>query len=82
MRNQLFIITVIAAIFSVSANITSAVSSADKELEFMKWKHFTITPSLPGSSWGTGGIGVADFNGDGWIDLAVVTHQEDYGEYQ
>ena len=71
MSNKLFIITVITVIFSVSANITFAVSSADKELEFMKWKHFTITPSLPGSSWGTGGIGVADFNGDGSPDVAV-----------
>ena len=71
MSNKLFIIIVIAVIFSVSANITSAVSSADKELEFMKWKHFTITPSLPGSSWGTGGIGVADFIGDGSPDVAV-----------
>jgi hypothetical protein len=71
MSNKLFIITVITAIFSESVSITFAVSSADKELEFMKWKHFTITPSLPGSSWGTGGIGVADFNGDGNPDVAV-----------
>ena len=39
MSNKLFIITVIAAIFSVSASITFAVFSTDKELEFMKWKH-------------------------------------------
>ena len=37
MSNKLFIITVITAIFSVSVSITFAVSSADKELEFMKW---------------------------------------------
>lgn len=41
MSYKLFIITVIAAIFSVLASITFAVFSADKELEFMKWKHQT-----------------------------------------
>ena len=71
MSNKLFIIIVLAAIFSASASITFAFSSGDKELEFTKWKHFTITPSLPGSSWGTGGIGVADFNRDGCPDVAV-----------
>lgn len=39
--------------------------------KFKKWKHFSITDSLPGSAWGTGGIGLADFNGDGRLELAV-----------
>ncbi len=69
--NKLLILIIVVFIFPLSANITFAVSSVDKETEFMKWKHFTITPSLPGSAWGTGGIGVADFNGDGKPDVAV-----------
>jgi hypothetical protein len=71
MSNKLFIISVISAMFVISPCTTLAISSADKESQFTKWKHFTITPSLPGSAWGTGGIGVADFNNDGKPDVAV-----------
>jgi hypothetical protein len=35
------------------------------------WKHLSIDPVLPGSSWGTGGTAVADFNGDGKSDVAI-----------
>ena len=38
---------------------------------FKKWKHFTITESLPGSAWGTGGTGLGDFTGNGIMDVAV-----------
>ena len=37
----------------------------------MKWMHFTITDALPGSAWGTGGIGLADFDGSSSLDVAV-----------
>ena len=37
----------------------------------MKWTHFTVTEALPGSAWGTGGIPLADFDGDGDLDLMV-----------
>jgi len=33
----------------------------------LKWTHFTIADPLGGSSWGTGGIALADFDGDGDI---------------
>jgi hypothetical protein len=38
---------------------------------FGRWTHVTIAEGLPGSAWGTGGIGLADFNGDGRLDIAV-----------
>ena len=37
----------------------------------MKWTHFYVTESLPGKSYGTGGIGLADFDGDGDLDILV-----------
>lgn len=39
--------------------------------KFKKWTHFTIDEALPGSAWGTGGIGLADFDGDGVLEVAV-----------
>ena len=38
---------------------------------FRKWKHFTICESLAGNGWGTGGTGLADFTGNGTLDVAV-----------
>ena len=35
------------------------------------WKHFSIDAILPGSSWGTGGTALADFNKDGKPDVAI-----------
>ena len=37
---------------------------------YKRWKHFTIAESLPGCEWGTGGIGLADFNDDGCINMS------------
>ncbi|MEZ5069600.1 MAG: VCBS repeat-containing protein [Bacteroidales bacterium] len=35
------------------------------------WKHISIDPVLPGSSWGTGGPALCDFDGDGDLDVAI-----------
>ena len=38
---------------------------------YRKWTHFSITDALLGRAWGTGGIGVGDFAGNGRLDVAV-----------
>jgi len=35
------------------------------------WKHYSIDPILPGSSWGTGGPALADYDKDGDLDVAI-----------
>jgi hypothetical protein len=35
------------------------------------WTHFDIANALPGKAWGTGGIGLADFDGKGCLEVAV-----------
>ena len=46
----------------------------------MKWTHFTIGDPLPGSAWGTGGIPLADFDGDGDLDI-VLSRREPQTAY-
>lgn len=53
-----------------SSKETSAVSHE------MKWTHFTIADPLPGSGYGTGSIGLADFDGDGDLDIALSRRSE------
>ncbi len=36
-----------------------------------QWTHFTIQSPLPGEDWGTGGPVLADFDGDGDLDIAL-----------
>ncbi|MDO8539472.1 MAG: VCBS repeat-containing protein [Opitutaceae bacterium] len=36
------------------------------------WMHFSIDPVLPGSRVGTAGLAVADFDGDGDLDVAIA----------
>lgn len=37
----------------------------------LTWTHFSIDESLPGEGWGTGGPTLADYDGDGDLDLAL-----------
>ncbi len=36
-----------------------------------RWTHFTIDNPLPAKEWGTGGPTIADYDGDGDLDLAL-----------
>ena len=37
----------------------------------MHWTHFSIDSRLPGNAWGTGSIALADYDGDGDLDIAL-----------
>jgi hypothetical protein len=41
------------------------------KIDAARWTHFTIADPLPGSAWGTGGIPLADFDGDGDPDISL-----------
>jgi FG-GAP-like repeat len=61
-------ITVVVAMVSV---VCSVHSPAAAKINAADWTHFTIADPLPGSSWGTGGIPLADFDGDGDLDISL-----------
>ena len=61
-------IAVLAAIVSVVGCISPHV---DAKIDPQNWTHFTIADRLPGSAWGTGGIPLADFDGDGDLDISL-----------
>jgi len=39
--------------------------------KYPEWKHFSIDAVMPGSSWGTGGPALADYDRDGDLDVAI-----------
>ncbi|MGV8091964.1 MAG: FG-GAP repeat domain-containing protein [Mangrovibacterium sp.] len=49
----------------------SLIAIAQRD-NFPNWKHFSIDPILPGSSWGTSGPIIADFDHDGDLDAIVA----------
>ncbi|MGV8090831.1 MAG: FG-GAP repeat domain-containing protein [Mangrovibacterium sp.] len=70
MKHKLFLMVIL---MSVTMEYTYAQKESKPE-----WAHFYIDAILPGSSWGTGGGVLADFDGDGDLDAALsrrVTRQ-------
>jgi hypothetical protein len=53
------------------AIILSTCSDRSEKKDLTAWTHFTIDESLPGEGWGTGGPTLADYDGDGDLDLAL-----------
>ena len=45
--------------------------------DLTKWTHFSIADSLPAVGWGTGGTPLADFDGDGDLDISVSRREMD-----
>ena len=60
----------ILQIFLVFVLIASCSPSMDKT-NMASWSHFSIDNNLPGEKWGTGGPTLADYDGDGDLDLAL-----------
>jgi len=58
---------VAAALFIIVLNNCSI----GQDSSIPKWKHFSIDKVLPGSSWGTGGPALADYDKDGDLDVAI-----------
>lgn len=55
----------------VAAVLLSLDVSAGDLSRFTRWTHFVVVEELPGTAWGTGGIAVGDFDGDGDPDFAL-----------
>ncbi len=47
------------------------VSTLSLQADVSKWTHFTIDCPLPGTGWGTAGPSLADYDGDGDLDIAL-----------
>ena len=51
--------------------VLSSCQYQDEKAPLTSWTHFTIDGSLPGERYGTGGPTLADYDGDGDLDLAL-----------
>ncbi len=60
--------------------ISGMVVASENSAGGFKWTHFTIGAPLPGSAWGTGGTPLADFDGDGDLDI-VLSRRETQTAY-
>ncbi len=60
---NLIVLSVLCTIYSLN--------SFSQLTKYPAWKHYSIDPILPGSSWGTGGPALADFDKDGDLDVAI-----------
>ena len=57
---------------AASAAVIGATSSGSGgATALVRFQHFTIRDPLPGTAWGTAGIPLADFDGDGDLDCAL-----------
>ncbi len=63
--------TSIIRITVIAAMMLCIAGPAGAEISAAKWTHFTIADPLPGPTWGTGGIPLADFDGDGDLDISL-----------
>jgi VCBS repeat protein len=55
----------------VSIVVLVLVYSLNSLADVSQWTHFTIAKPLPGEKWGTSGPVLADFDGDGDLDIAL-----------
>jgi hypothetical protein len=63
--------SVVLLTVAMTLPILQAVATSGDPMKGLRWTHFIIADPLPGSSWGTGGIPLADFDGDGDLDIVL-----------
>ena len=54
-------------------------SLLSQQLSASKWIHYNIDSILPGSSWGTSGFTLADFDKDGDLDITISRREDSNG---
>ena len=66
---------------TMTSPIVQMAVTSENPMKGLKWTHFTIADPLPGSSWATGGIPLADFEGDGDLDIISKIWNKDGATY-